>query len=163
MATFADLFSLAFTLTHAGKSYELRKPNQLEQGKYQRWLEDRAAAGVERRNYPNDAAREMAERVLQRDIAAGVYEWGGEVAAAAVLSPDGAAKLVEIVCDVRPHIAREIIDTHIKQVLAVLAAASTDDPKALALALKTLGLSSDNLSSGSAIPPSTKRKRKSRR
>ncbi len=178
--TLADLLSIATDLTcedvdkngkpvldekgePVAKTYAMRPPNQLEQGKFQRWLEQRAYEALDRRTYVNDEARAKAENALTRDISAGVYEWGGDVASLAVLSTSGAAKLLELICGVPPVEAIRVINTHATRVRNILTAASTDDPKALAEALKAVGLPSNFLSSDSATPRSTKRKRKSRR
>lgn len=163
MATLADLLSIATNLECDGKQYPMRPPNQLEQGKFQRWLEQRAYEGIERRTYAEDSAKYAAINALTQDIAAGVYEWGGDVASKAVLSSSGAAKLVELICNVPASEAAKVIDTHIQRVVAIMTAASTDDPKALGEALKLLGLPADFLSPASEIRPSTKRKRKSKR
>jgi len=161
--TLADMFSLPTELEHNGKRYPIRPPTIEEQGRFQRWLEQRALDVVERTSYRDDAAREAAYKRFEDSAAAGEYEWGGEVAARAHLTISGATKLVSLIAGCPEDEAREVVETHRRRVSAVLQAAVTNDPKALAEALKTLGLPSEILSGSSGARRSTRAKKKSRR
>jgi hypothetical protein len=169
--TLADLLSIGTEVDLGGKKVTLRPPNLLEQGKYQRWLEEQARQSVNRATYLSDDAVRQAQNDITRDIASGIYQWGGQVCVAALQQPDGVAKLVEIVCSLEQAEARKLVDDYLGQIVALIRAASDDDPKAIAQALKSLGLPPDFLgaktkpasSKCSGARRSTKRKRKSKR
>lgn len=163
MDSLANMLSVPYTLEHEGKRYPMRKPNLLEAGRFQRWLEDRGFDAIERIPFRDDEAKRAALNAHVHDCAAGVYEWGGEIASRAILTESGMSKYVEIICDVKPEIAKELICKHIERILAVVTAASSDDPKAVGEALKSLGLPATFLSSDSGTRRSTKAKKKSRR
>ena len=130
----ADLLGVASQFTHDGKTYELREPTLLEQGKFTRWLEQRAREAVFRATDMSRDQQERAERSVMRDIAGCVYEWGGEASMTATLTPAGMARLVYIVLstnhpEVTPEIAAEMVDTRMREIAAILTGA-TADPKA---------------------------------
>lgn len=167
--TIADLLSVDTELVIDGQTYKVHPPTLLEQGKFQRWLEQRARESVDRATYLDEAARDRGQNRVTTDVAAGLYEWGGEVALTALRSKDGVAKLIEIILGVPEPTARAFVDDHLKKIVAVLKVAADDDPKAVAQALKELGLPANFLgtkptsSSASGTRRSTKRGTKSRR
>lgn len=167
MATFADLLSLSTSLECDGKTYPIREPNQLEQGKFQRFLEEKAFSAVERMPFREEAARAAALNALTRDTAAGAYEWRGDVASRAILSEDGMSKLLELICEIPPDEAKKVVATHINRVIAIMTAAENSDPKAMALALQALGLKPDFISGKPSLKSetrhTTRRKPKSKR
>lgn len=156
--TLADMLNAPSEIEYGGRVYKLRKPTLLEEGAFQRWLEQRAYDAIERRTYQDPEQQDRDRRNLNNDVAAGVFEYGGEVSLTALRTPGGSAKIVQIVLadqGVDDATARGIVDAELKKVAAALIRKATDDPKALAATLSSLGLPSDYFSSNSATPPST--------
>lgn len=166
MPTLAEYFNASTDLAFEGKRYPLRQPTQLEQGMFQRWLEQRAYDAIERRTYQDPSQQAEDRRLLNRDIAAGVYEYGGHVCAAALATPIGIAKQLSIVCrddGLDFETAKRMVDLQIREIAAVFAREATDDPKALAATLSRLNLPSDYFSRNSRIRRSTGRSKNSRK
>lgn len=165
--TIEDLLSIPSTLKHKGKSYEIRPPTLIEQGKFSRWLIQNARDAIEV-GYTSSEAKEKADNRLNRDIAGKVYAWEGEVCAEALQHREGLLKFLEII-GIPGAIAAEIIETRLRAIVQLIRGAQADDPKEVARAATTLGLPADFLkprkssSSGSATRRSTKRRRKSGR
>jgi hypothetical protein len=174
----ADLLGVAHELDLDGVVYAVRKPDQLAQGKFQRWLESRARDAIDRAAV-DDAVKRAMHTDLNRDIAAGVYGYNGPVGAAAMQTPEGLAKLLTLVATapggepMAPAAAERCVERHMLRLAGMIAAAEADDPKALAAALRELGLPANFLGSSGGSRPSgssasktrrsTKAKRKSRR
>jgi hypothetical protein len=168
----ADLLGVASHFSHEGKTYQLREPTQLEQGKFTRWLEQRAREAVFRATDMDPAQQERAERAVTRDIASCVYEWNGEASLQAQLTPLGMARLVYIVLstehpEVTPEVATAMVDTRMREVAAIMVGANAS-PKAqrdvcrlLTIPLSTLKPKSSS-SGNSSSRRSTKRRRKSK-
>jgi hypothetical protein len=169
MVSLADLLSVESEVELDGKTYKLRPPNLLEQGKFQRWLEQRARESIDRATYLDDSSRLRQQNLISTDIAAGEYEWGSMVCVKALQTPTGVAKLLEIILAIPAEESKKLVDEHLSRIVAVISAAVSDDPKAVRAALKTLGLPADFLtprrgsSSDSAGRRSTSRKKKSKR
>lgn len=175
--TQADFFNVPTEIELDGTVYKLRPLDQVEQGKFQRWLEERAWAALERSaayRSPEEVAADR--RALTAEIAAGVYEWDGPVGAASQQTPEGAAKVLQILLGVPPETARRLALRYLERVLPALQAmmGGAVDPKALGEALATLGLPPDFLgptgggskrrgTSSSKTPRSTRREKKSGR
>jgi hypothetical protein len=163
--TQADLLGAPSELTHKGKVYQLRPANQLEQAKFQRWLEQRARDAVARADV-SEPRRAAMDAALTDAIAAGEYEWGGEVCLKAIRTPGGLAKLVSIVLAeqaVTLAVAQEMVEEKLRDIAAVMFAQASNDPKALAAALQKAGLPDSYFTSSSRTRRSTGRSRKSRR
>ena len=163
IGTLADMLSTPHEIEHGGKVYKITAPTQDQQGRYQRWLEDKALDAIERGGFRSEEARASAYAAWTRDCASGLYEFGNDAFNKALGTISGGTKLIEIICDVTPEVAKELFETRRKRIDAIFQAAVTNDPKALALALKALGLPSEIFLGVSATRRSTKRKRKSRR
>lgn len=146
MPTIADLLNAPTGMEFEGKPYKLRKPTLLEQGEFQRWLEQLAYDSIARRTYQNEAEKAECFRLHGQDCAAGVYEWGGDVATRRLLTPKGLAKLVNIICradGLDLEAAERLVDLEQRKIAAALFGRSTDDPKERAAALAMLGLPVD--------------------
>lgn len=163
--TLADMFNapgefaLRDEATDTVETFRMREPNQLEQGEFQRWLEQLAFDNIASRKFQTEADREAALRVWQHDCAAGVYEYGGVVCIRRLTDPNlkGLAKLMEIVCrdqGMTHQKATAIARNEQIRLVALISKQATDDPKALEAVLNRLGLPSDFFSSNSATPPS---------
>lgn len=155
--TLRDLFNSPTEFVLDGETFRVRQPNQLEQGQYQAWLEQLAFDAINRRTYQSDAEKLACLRMHDQDCAAGVYEWGGEVATRRVQTPKGLAKLLAVICrdeGLTDKKAEKLVEAETAKLAAVLVSRITQDPKALEAALATLGLPSDFFSSNSATPPS---------
>jgi hypothetical protein len=163
--TQADLLGAPTEFVYKGKTFQLRAANQLEQAKFQRWLEQRARDAVERADVSDERRRAMDAGVTDA-IAAGEYEWGGELCIRAIRTPAGLAKLVSIVLAdqaVTLPMAQEMVESKLKEIAAVMFAKVADDPKALAAALEKLGLPENYFTNNSRTRRLTGRSRKSRR
>ena len=169
MATFADMLSIPSKFEFEGVSYELRPPTQLEQGIYQRWLEQEARESIDRATYLSDAQREMEARQVTRDIAAGLYEFGGEISVRRLQTVSGIAKLIEVICKVDAAQAQRVAEGRMKLAVELVRGAQAKDPKAMGEALAKLGLpknflnSNERYSSKSETRRSKFRKKNSRR
>ena len=155
--TIADMLNTPTELSFEGKTYRLRHPNQDEQGEYVRWLEQLAYDGISRRTYQDEASLLKSLRVHDQDLAAGVYDWGGEVCVRRIMTTKGLAKLVAIICrDQRMtlEIAERLVEKESRKIAAILASKVTSDPNSLRAVLATLGLPADFFSSDSATRPS---------
>jgi hypothetical protein len=165
VSTLADLLNAPTEFVHKGVTFKLRQPTLVEQGMYQRWLEERARAAAGRAtDLPEDRQRQLLKDVNDA-TAVGEYEWGGEVCARAVRTPTGLAKLLSIVLAdqaVTFEVAQDMVAEKLREIAAALMSRATDDPKALAAALRTLGLPSASSSSSSPTRRSTKRSKRSR-
>lgn len=160
--TLADMMGVPHTLELDGKFYDIRKPNLLEQAQFQRWMEDDAFTVIER--MPEGSAKNLAVSAwVDKCGPLGYYEWGGEVAQASMLTIRGAAKLLSLIAKCDEKTAGEVIEQHRTRVEALFAAAVAEDPKALAAAIKTLGLPADILSPVYETRRSVVRKPKLRR
>lgn len=97
--TLAELFNLpgAGQFVVDGKRYGLRKPTQIEQGMWERWLEGEAFAGIERQTHlPPNVLREHRAG-LRSDIAAGEYGFLSRAGLLRQNTLDGSAKLASII------------------------------------------------------------------
>ncbi len=155
--TLASLFNAPTELEFEGEKYLLRKPNQLEEGMYQRWLEQLAWDKINARTYQDEAEKLASLRMHDHDCAAGVFEYGGEVSVKRLMTPKGLAKLIAIICrdqGMTDEQAERWVELENRKIAAVLVSKATDDPKALAAALAILGLPKDFLSCSSSTNPS---------
>lgn len=168
-ATFADMLSVPTEFEHDGKAYRVRPPNQLEQGEFQRWLEYEADCAIDRKTWLSDEQRLAEKAVLNRAIAAGEFEWGGEVSVRRLATLTGISKLLQIICRISKEEADAVSEARLKLVVGLVRGAQARDPKAVREALTQLGLppnfldSKDRHSSGSETRRSASRKRKSKR
>ena len=156
--TLADMLNSPSEIKYDGKTYLLRQPTLLEQGTFQRYLEQRAYDAIERRDYQDARQQDRDRNALNRDVAAGVYEWGGEVCCQSLQTQTGIAKLLNILLrdqGVTEELARKIVDRQVKEIAAVLASKAVSDPKALGQILSSLGLPENFLSTVSSAPPSS--------
>jgi hypothetical protein len=155
--TLGDVFNSPTAIPFEGVEYRLRQPTLMEQGEYQRWLEQRAYEAIERRDYRDPDHRERDRRNLNNDVAAGVFEWGGEVCVRAVQTPGGLARLLSVICrdqGLTEQKAKGLVDLKVREIAAVLVARATKDPNSLRAVLATLGLPETFLSSDSSTPHS---------
>lgn len=130
----------------------------MEQGEYQRWLEQRAYDAIARRTYQDQTEQDRDRNNLNKDIAVGCYEWGSEACVNALRTQLGSAKLLAVILKdqgMTEAIARRWVERQLAEIAAVLMSKVQTDPLALAVALSRLGLPSDFLSSASATPHSS--------
>jgi hypothetical protein len=152
----ASLLNSPQTFEHDDVTYHLRQPNILECGEFQRGLEQEARASAARATELPEEDRQKLLLGVQREIVAGVYAWGGEVCVQSLRTPQGIAKLLAIVAreqGMTPKLALEIVDRRMREIAAILIAASAgDDPeqkKSLAAVCLSLGLPPDFLNTSS--------------
>lgn len=161
----ADVFNVAHELEWEGARYRVRHPDQVEQGRFSRYLEDKARAFVERQPLPEDRRNALLLAV------AGQYDWGTDGYERALANPLDTAVLLGYVLqaenpalvnapDEAARVAREFMVHRIAQVAAVLGArraAEDPDPKVRAAApaiLMSVGLPPDYVSAASSSPSS---------
>jgi hypothetical protein len=163
--TQADLLGAPTEFSYKGKVFQLRPATQLEQAKFQRWLEQRARDADMRADVSEERRRAL-DADTTKAIAAGEYEWGGEICLRAIRTPGGLAKLVSIVLAdqaVTVEMAREMVEEKLRDIAAVMFAQGTEDPKALEAALRKVGLPEGYFTSNCVTRRSTGKRRKSRR
>lgn len=169
--TLADIFNCGSELKAAdGTVYVLTKPTLIQQGQFQRWLEQRAHDAIDRDTRPSvtEAQRDRRHALVDHNAGLGKYEWDGPFAMEAMFTPAGMAKFLSIVCakqGVTEEKAEEILRHHAKEVAVKILTRAASDPKRradLEAALGALGLPMDWLasvpsepsSSSSSTPPS---------
>lgn len=155
--TLADFLNAPTEFDLDGEKFLIRKPDQLEQGEFVRWLEQLAYDKINARTYQREEDKLASLRMHDQDCAAGVYDWGSEVAVRRLLTEKGFAKLLSIICreqGLTPAKAQELIEKESHKLAAVMSSRVTQDPKVLAAILASLGLPSDFFSSSSATSPS---------
>jgi hypothetical protein len=145
--TIADLFNSATELRWpdepGGKVYHCRQLTGLEQGMFQRWLEQRALDGIERRTYQDESTRERDRQLHNQDVAVGTYEWSGLLAVKATRTPAGLAKCLQIALrdqGMTDEVAVKVVEHKFNEVAATLASKLTDDPKEARLIFLSLGV-----------------------
>ena len=98
MSNSADFVNVPFeAIEHKGKKYQLKELTIEERAKFARWLEQRAYESVGRgiAHLPDSTHGAFYSAVV-RDIAAGVYEWGGEACMTALGTIHGSGKVLHI-------------------------------------------------------------------
>ncbi len=156
--TLKDVFNAETELEFEGVKYLLKEPTLLHQGQYQAWLEQMALDAITRGRYSRESDREIAIANHSRDCATGLYEWGGELCIKRLMTVNGLAKILEIICrdqGMSERTAIQLVNLEYKKIIATFAAKATSDPKALEAILAALGLPSDFLSSNSQTRHST--------
>lgn len=170
-ASQADLLNVEREIKVGDKTFKVRQPNLLEQGKFQRWLETRAWEAIDRRASmpgvtPADIERDR--KALIADIAAGVYSWGGQASIAALGTTTGLVALFAIITGEPESEVEKLVTAKLWEVVAALNVLLEDeDPKALRAVLRSLGMAAPpgrvrGSSSNSAIRRSVSRRKKSR-
>jgi hypothetical protein len=153
--TLADVCGIGHRLKLPdGSEVELRPLTILEQGRYARWLEQRAHDAVDR----SEAAEEAKDRrhaIIDRDAAMGKYEWDGPYALESQLTPAGMCKVTEIVCGLDGRAAEEVVRLNARAVCLRVLQMRARDPKALGVLLESLGHPTDWLESGPSEPSSS--------
>jgi len=157
MSTLADLVNAPTELEFKGVKYLLKQPNANQEGEFQRWLEQKAYNAIITTKYPDSNMRGENERRHFQDIAAGIYEAGGEVYAKAVVQPAGMEKLISIICrdqGMTDRIAKEVVELKMREVAAIIVSKVNTDPKVLEAVAIRFGLPNDFFSSDFATRPS---------
>lgn len=152
--TLADIFAVGSLLAYKGKEYRIGQPGLVQQGQFQRWLEQRAHDAVDRSDASEDAKDRRHARI-DTDAALGKYEYDGPYAQEALYMPAGMAKMLEIIGreeGITPEVAEGMVREKIKEVAAVMLRARISDPKVLAQAIASLGLPSEWAESGPSEP-----------
>lgn len=159
MPSIGDLLNSPSEKEFEGVVYQLRQPTMEEEGLFQRWLEQRAYDAIARRTYQDPVEQETDRRLLNQDIAAGEYEYGGPLAVKAINTPRGIAQIVHIICapqGMTLEIAKRFVNHHLELIAAVLISKLPGaDPKALGESLLKHGVPADFFSSDSGTHPST--------
>jgi hypothetical protein len=162
MPTLADIFAAGYEITGPdGTKYTLRKPDQYEQGLFQKYLEARAHDAIDRDTRPGvtDEARDRRHHLVDVKAGLGYYSYDGPYGIEAQWLPHGMAKLVTLVCKVPDETAEQIIRHHARTVaVQVLGAAAKADPKVAAQIrdlLAGLGFPTDWFASGPSEPSSS--------
>lgn len=138
-STLADILGVSDELTYDGKVYKLSELSLEGRAKFSRWLERRARDEAIRgsANLPSDQ-QDRYLRVVSRDIAAGVYEFGGEVSVAALREPAGRRYIVYLSLlenhpDADEELAEKLIENRMREIAAILKkGVEESDPKVLA-------------------------------
>lgn len=136
MAGLADLLNAPSEFTYDGKTYQLRHPTVMECGRYQRWLEAEArASAAAATDLPEEDRRNLL-RDTNADIAAQTFAWGGEACVKSLRSLSGQAKLVALILEdqgVTLAVARQMVETRLAEIAALILEAVGEDPQGNAL------------------------------
>lgn len=139
--TLGDLFNAPTEFKLDGETFRVSKPGQLQQGEFQRWLEQLAFDRINSRTYQSDAEKALSLRMHDQDCAVGAYEWGSPLSLQRIQTQRGLAKLLEIICreqGLDANKAQRLVEENALGLIQVFRDKVTADPKALALALETL-------------------------
>lgn len=164
----ADLLNTPTDLPHeeadgSVTTYKLRAPTIEEIALFTRWLEGRARASAGRATELPDEMQVKLLKGVNEDIAAGVYEWGGECSMKALNSRDGQAKILSLIFGVSEERGAEIVDQKERQTAAQVGGALKGSPKEKAQLCQKLGLRPDYLAGSSPASRAKDRSRKSKR
>jgi hypothetical protein len=167
MPTLADLFNVPREFEFEGIKYGLKEPDQLQQGQFQRWLEQRVRESIRRdTEAEEDELAKALDRFYDRQ-AAGEYEWGNPICLRALLTFTGWGKYLEIMLGVDPITARKMVEKPIEELAAAVGRAAAENPKLIGEVLASRGFPTDWLSElsslFSATRPSMSRGPKSKR
>lgn len=163
--TLADIFNAPTELKLGDEVFRVAKPNQLQEGEFQRWLEQSAFDAINRRVYQRDEERLQSIRMHDQDCAIGTYEWGGALALARFQTRKGMEKFLCIICrdqGLTPEKAAQLVETSAAELIqAVRSKVQAEhpeggsDPKALEETLTKLGSPSAFLLSALLCHPLT--------
>jgi hypothetical protein len=146
--THADIFNVGKTIKLPdGRTYTLRKPDQIEQGLFQKWLEDRAHDAIDRSS-DSEARKLQRHHLVDVDAGLGKYEYDGPLAIEALYTPAGMSKIIAIILrdqGATDEIAEEIFLHKAREAAAEILIKRAKDPKALGLLLEALGFPMDFL------------------
>lgn len=139
--TLADLFNAPTEFTLDGETFRVSKPGLLQQGEFQKWLEQLAFDAINSRTYQSDAEKALSIRMHDQDCAAGVYEWGSELSLRRIQTQKGLAKLLEIICreqGMTPAKSLRLVEEQALGLIQVFKDKVTADPKVLEATLSNL-------------------------
>ena len=159
--TLADVFGAGTPLTGTGpdgkpKEYLLRELTLLEQGEFQRWLEQRAHDAVDRSS-AKEEAKDRRHAAIDRDAALGRYEFDGDLSVASRFTVAGMTQCLKIVLRAQgatPEEVEALMRDKLKRVAAEILSKAASDPKAVAPVLEALGLPTDFLTAAPAASSS---------
>ena len=137
MGEVAKALGVGPTLTYQGKAYRLSPMTFETQAFFEVWLEKRAFEGAKRaaKHLPAADAERLLTQVT-RDVAAGVYSFGGPVSRDASQSVPGIKYLVYLCLlkehpDVTEDLVDKILDEQMEEALETFSRANADpNPKA---------------------------------
>lgn len=143
--TLADVLNSETEKEFEGVRYKLRQMSMDDEGQFQRWLEQLAYDAIERRTYATPERQDKEHKSHINDCAAGVYEWGQELAVRRAQTVRGYAKILHLVCQSQglteekalqwaQEKAKETAGLIVQRVLGI------EDPKDLAAVCLSLGL-----------------------
>ena len=112
MASIMDALGLGPELTFEGKVYRLKPITLIHAARFSAWLERRAWEGVERSQaWVNPKTYEANVKIVSRDIATGVYDFGSEDYARAAESMAGMKFLTMLsLQESHPEVDEEFVD-----------------------------------------------------
>lgn len=96
--TIGDLFNAPTEFKLGDEVFLVREPDQVQQGEFQKWIQQLVFDDINSRTYQTDTDREMSIRLHNRDCGAGIYEWGGKCSIERIQTQRGLTKLISIIC-----------------------------------------------------------------
>jgi hypothetical protein len=122
MTSLDDFLALNKEFDFEGKKYTTQPIEDIDggEGEFSIWLEQRAYDAIERRTYQDEKQKIEDRRVLNQDVAIGLYEYGtGVVALHASQHPLGIAKVLHIICrrqEMTEAIAKRFVNQKLKEI-----------------------------------------------
>lgn len=165
MRTLADLFRSPDTVHFRGHDYKLRKPDQVEEGLFSRYLEQRAKEFVRRSVDLTPEERDRHLVAVAAFAAAGGFEWGSPAYVEGTANPFTAAHLILIVLRAENPERRELaapdadqfvrgmVAQCLAEIVAINAAEIEADPLKKKAILEAVGLPPTYLDSSAGSSP----------
>ncbi len=158
----ADLFNVGSEFEFEGKTYAAKDPDQLEQGRFQRHLQDKITNDILNNPLLDERQREALLYKHSVECGLGEFEWGGPGCLRAFMTWKGVQKYYEIMFAVDPDTAKRMVEAPIHKTFAAIREVAAENPKlfeeVLAMHLGERGLRTDWLSEllsyFSSTPPS---------
>lgn len=166
MPSLADFLGAPSAWTFEGVEYQIRPPEQDEEGLFSRHLERRYREWVER---SADLPEDRQQKALVAggvEAAAGRFEWGSDAYVAALGNPATLAVMLRFILKkhnpdkkITDELCRRMVAQKLAEIAAVIHAEAEADPKKAEAALAAVGIprsywpSSGTSTSASSTPP----------
>jgi hypothetical protein len=119
MTSLENFLNLNKEFEFEGKKYTTAPLDDIGEGVFSVWLEQRAYDAIERRTYQDEKQKIEDRRTLTQDVAIGLYEYGGVLCFRATQWPPGIAKVIEIICKsqgMTEAIAKRFVNHKLKEI-----------------------------------------------
>lgn len=132
-----------------GEKYTTHPLDEAGEAEFSVWLEQRAYDAIERRVYQDEKQKLEDRRLLNHDVAIGLFEYGGLLTYKALQWPPGIAKVMHIICKrqgMTEAIAKRYVNHKLKEIaVAFVSQLPNVSEEAMSSLLNRYGLPGDYL------------------